>query len=165
MLTAEIAPVVAPPASWARLVADLAAAHDLPRLLIPPAEVELVEGRWQLYPWIPRQDITALVEWVERLDDEIRAVARRPGSGVAVCGQLLGEPVALIADSDRIPPEPAPLSVTLLLELAALEQIAAGPDLPEAVLTLEQQADPLQVLLPPRRRPSPRPRPPAGGRP
>lgn len=147
-----------PPAAWVATVLALQAADGLAPFTTPPGEAPLVDGRWRLYPWRLRRDITALVEWMQHLQAP-RSVWRlhRPGPAVAVHGLLAGQPVALIADSHRIPP--TVLTEALLRELAAEEQRREEEWATYRPLSLAEQADPLQVLQAPAG-PSPRPRTP-----
>lgn len=149
----------APPAAWVATVLAVQAADGLAPFTVPPECAPWVAGRWRLYPWRPRLDVTALLEWADQLDPGA-TVQRVSGSVVAVHGFLAAHPVTLTAESRRIPPPPVAVTERVLREVAAAEQRQLDWERTEMPMSLEEQADPLGVLRAPPPAPSPRPRAP-----
>ena len=149
----------APPAAWVATVLAVQAADGLAPFTVPPECAPWVAGRWRLYPWRPRLDVTALLEWADQLDPGA-TVQRVSGSVVAVHGFLAAHPVTLTAESRRIPPPPVAVTERVLREVAAAEQRQLDWERTELPRRRAAPAARGGVGPPPPPAPPPRPRPP-----
>ncbi len=137
---------------WMEKLHALAADAELAPLLGDGAPV-MVDGRYQLYPYLLRRDVTALIGWAEQLDEfpKSASLTRVEFGGtpvgltqVSVIGVLLGEVVELLAVTHRPCTRTAgEVAWDELLALVDVERRDLEPVLADVVLAEWDREDPL----------------------